>query len=643
MTARYIVLDFESYYTMEYSLRRMTPPEYVLHPLFRSFGASLIIGDGGTPVYLEHDMLQRYINMCKERGLPIAFVSHNALFDMCVLHWRYGYKPALMIDTMGMARTLLGHVLRSVSLDSVAKYLGLPAKGKFLAQTMGMTPEQMKEQGLWPKFVEYANHDAWLCQQIFIKLRDKLPMIEFKVMHSVIDCAVTPRFEIDTMVLAEHKHNLEIEKAQLLADCGMSDRSELMSNDKFADALRRLGVEPEMKVSLKTGKDAYAFAKSDAFMVGLDDHYDSKVQALVSARVGHKSTLEETRTQRFINIANIDASVSAPGCYPQGSFPIPLRYGAAHTHRLGGDWKLNTQNMPRQFKRPGQPDKPGRLRTSLRAPKGYKVVTVDAAQIEARINAYVSGQWDLVEAFRQKRDIYSEFAGSSIYNRTITKSDKSERFCGKTAILGLGFQMGPPKFQTTVRVQSRGQLGRELIIPEPECVRIVAAYRSTYFAIAGSWKLLRDHIPALAGWDSGIQFGPVTLRHQMIEGPVGPDGRSLKLHYHNLQKTLIDNQWKWMFTYAEKPKSLYGGLMLENIVQFLARIHIMEVGERVRQITRIGYAAQIHDELVHVVPETEVDALSVILGQEMVRPPSFMPNIPLSFDIGVGDNYGEAK
>ena len=56
---------------------------------------------------------------------------------------------------------------------------------------------------------------------------------------------------------------------------------------------------------------------------------------------------------------------------------------------------------------------------------------------------------DLLEQFRQGRDVYSEFA-TRVYNRPITKENKVERFVGKTSILGLGFGMGPPKFRATL-------------------------------------------------------------------------------------------------------------------------------------------------------------------------------------------------
>jgi DNA polymerase I-like protein with 3'-5' exonuclease and polymerase domains len=91
---------------------------------------------------------------------------------------------------------------------------------------------------------------------------------------------------------------------------------------------------------------------------------------LVSARLGVKSTIEETRTERFISIAD------------RGLLPIPLRYYAAHTGRWGGDDKINMQNLPRG----------SQLKKAMRAPEGYVFIDCDLSQIEARTLAWLAQQ-----------------------------------------------------------------------------------------------------------------------------------------------------------------------------------------------------------------------------------------------------------
>ena len=139
--------------------------------------------------------------------------------------------------------------------------------------------------------------------------------------------------DLDIGLLEQYLEDTRERKDQLLESAGVS-KDDLMSNPKFAEILRGLGVEPPTKVSPTTGKETFAFAKSDEAFQALADHEDDRVQAVVAARLGTKSTLEETRTQRFIDIGK------------RGSLPVPVRYYAAHTGRWGGDDKINLQNLP---------------------------------------------------------------------------------------------------------------------------------------------------------------------------------------------------------------------------------------------------------------------------------------------------------
>jgi hypothetical protein len=445
----YIVLDFETYYDKEYSLRKMTPVEYLLDPRFETIGCAVIATgvDMGVPYrheagWLDGQRLSGYLKRL-DHCRPLTVLSHNALFDMCLLYWHYGVLPDLIIDTMAMARALVFAFTGSVSLESVADYLETSAQGHAIKHVSGMHAADIKAAGLWDRYTRYACHDAWLCEQIFLKLAPQFPRDEFAIFDLVAKCAVVPRFTLNADLLAQHAAYIEAQKQGLLARCGLADRMSLMSNDKFAGALRTLGIEPPLKTSPATGQQTYAFAKSDPAMIELAEHPDERVQALVAARVGHKSTIEQTRTEKLLRIALLQ--------WPDGSTgkcPIPLRNSGAHTHRLSGDWKLNAQNWPKYTFYDDRPKETGLLRRAHEAPPSHKVVKRDSSQIEARIVAWLSRQDDLVQAFAKGEDIYSDFAEHNIYHYPVNKTTVDERFVGKGSILGLGFGMGPPKFKT---------------------------------------------------------------------------------------------------------------------------------------------------------------------------------------------------
>ncbi len=618
-----IYFDCETYYDKDYSLRKMTPVEYVLDPRFELFGAAVAVDDEPA-IWMDADLLILYL-----AGLPITearVVSHNALFDMVVLALRYDLHPKLCVDTMSMSRALLSHVLPGgrVSLDNVAGYLKLGAKGKTLANRMGMSLAEVKARGLYQAEIDYACQDLNLCRGIYKHLAPSFPAQEFVINDMIIRMATRPQFQIDTNALYEHKAQIEADKASLLDRVGVG-KYELMSNDKFALALERLGIDPPRKISPTTGKETFAFAKTDQGMTDLEECLDPDVQALVAARFGFKSTLEETRTQRFINISNVTWDGNASW------MSIALRFSGAHTHRFSGDWKLNQQNLPSR--------KNTKLRDSLLAPPDHEVVTVDAAQIEARLNAWICGQWDLVAQFANGDDVYSLFA-SDIYGVVVTKNDKVMRLGGKISILGLGFQMGAPKFQNTWRIESaKADMPMELTLDEAE--RIVNIYRSKMAKIKNTWYWLQNMLPEIAsGRADGTMFGPCTFEKQAILLPSG-----LRLYYNDLHY----EDGSWIFTYKGKRKYLYGGKMLENIIQALDRICVMDAAVRIRlrckenNIPLLDLAHQLHDELVYVPHKSNSAFVKQIAKEEMERRPLWGLDLPLKAEVNSGPNYGAAK
>ncbi len=624
---RTVILDYETYYDKEYSLRKMTPVEYVLDPRFETILCAVKEGwPSNQPTYVVDGA--DFGKWVKQADLENSIVvSHNALFDMCVLAWRYGVVPRLMVDTLGVSRATLAHKLKSLSLASVAMHLGLGVKGSTVHNVMGMNREAIKAAGLWNSYSSYSTNDAELCAGIYDKqVRSGIfPVRELAIMDMVLRCAIQPQFKLDRNVLAEHLADVQQQKATLMAQAmllGADGKSDLMSNDKFAALLRGVGCEPPTKTSLLTGNTIYAFAKTDPEFIELEEHPSPAVQTLVAARTGHKSTLEESRCDRLLKISQL----TWPG-NEQGWMPIPLRYGGAHTHRLSGDWKLNMQNLPRG----------GKLRSALIAPPGHTILTIDAAQIEARIVAWLCGQADLVAAFAAGEDVYSSFASEVFGYPVNKKTHPKERFMGKTGILGLGFQVGGDKFQTTVEVQSQLQLGTKIEMSIEEAFRIVGVYRNKYSKISSTWSQLQTRgIPVLAGHGGSFSIGPCTFEKGAVNLPSG-----LKLHYENLRQVATERGMQWEFTYGGKPKKLYGGKLLENIVQALARIITMDAALRIQKRLRLGM--QVHDELVYSVPELVAREAKRIMLEEMRRRPTWAPDLPLEAEVGEGPSYGDAK
>jgi DNA polymerase len=363
-----LFLDFETYYDNEYSLRKMPTPNYILDPRFECqmvavehFGVGAQIIDGKD--------FPHYLKQFDPR--KTTTVTFNALFDNSILAWRYGFVPVRMLDSMGMARALLGHKLVRFSLGAVAEALGLGAKGGALVKVLGMRAAEIKSRGLWDEFSAYALQDNVLNRDIFLKLLPHFPVSERRLMDLTLRCAIEPKFRMDIDLLTQHLTDVRGAKAELLAGSGV-ELSQLMSTQKFKEALERLGVTVETKTSPNTGRETPAFAKTDEFMANLLEHENPEVQALAAARLGFKSTLEETRCEKLLSVASL------PWDFLNGpTMPIPLRYGGAHTHRLSGEWGMNMQNLPTARGSKGK----SKLRLGLTVPEGYSVVTADLGQI----------------------------------------------------------------------------------------------------------------------------------------------------------------------------------------------------------------------------------------------------------------------
>lgn len=617
-----IFCDFETYYDDDYSLRKMTPAEYVLDPRFECIGCAIKEGVDGPNYWVDGPDLPTFFSRL-DAGVT-QMVTFNALFDMCIVAWRMGMDPLprLITDAMGMVRACVGHKLKSEALDSVARYFALPPKGDTVHQVKGMTLAAIKANGLYDSYVSYSLHDNVLCAEIYRRLiGTHFPLQQLAWMDMVLRCAIEPAFCLDRGVLAQHLAEIRAKKEALLQQAGATKDS-LMSNDSFAEKLRALGIDPPTKTSLTTGKQIYAFAKTDFAMLELAEHDDPDVQALIAARMGHKSTLEETRTERFIKISNLQWPGRDPSAAPL--MPLPLRYSGAHTHRLSGDWKINVQNLPRN----------STLRRALIAPPGHQIIAADSSQVEARSVAALAGQHDLVALFEAGADVYSAFA-SKVFGREIDKHQhKTERFVGKQAVLGLGYQLGWRKFQSKLKTDSKLQVGEAISLTDEEAMRVVETYRATYPRIKAAWARLHyEGIPALLH-GRGFTFGPVAVEAGSVLLPNG-----LRLFYHDLRQ----EGGQWVFTHGGKTKRLYGGKLLENINQALAGIATAEAAMRAR-MRGFRMHLQVHDELVYVVPNDRVEEAKQVLVEEMRRRPSWLPSLPLACDPpGVGASYGEAK
>lgn len=316
-----ITIDMETYYDRDYSLSKMTTEAYIRDPRFEIIGVGIKVNDTETDWYSGADA-PGFLNAIDYTNA--AILCHNTAFDGAILSWHCGIKPKLWLDTLSMARPLHSMTVGG-SLKALATYYKLGAKGDEVVRAMGMrrkdfTREQMRA------YADYCVQDVELTYKLFKKLMRQFPKEELLVIDQTIRMYTEPQLELDTDVLEHHLAAIHERKTKLLEKLGGEERAKkfLMSNPKFASLLQAMGVQPPMKVSPTTGKQTFAFAKNDTAFTALLDHPKAAVRTIVEARLGTKSTIEETRTKRFLEIAE------------RGPLPVPLLYYGAHTGRFSG-------------------------------------------------------------------------------------------------------------------------------------------------------------------------------------------------------------------------------------------------------------------------------------------------------------------
>ena len=593
-----IYLDFETYYDVQLSLSKMSTVQYINHPDFKVWGVGIKVEDGETEWYNEEETSDVLAQIDWENT---AVVCHNTLFDAYILTQYYGHKPAFYYDTAAMSRGLYPNMSASLA-NAVRRQFPndeTMRKGEELVNAKGvrdLDPELDAQIG------GYCIQDVDLTYALFIEYIKLYPDKELRIIDLTVRMFVEPKLMLDRGLLTTYKEEIATRTKQAIQASGTT-REVLASQVKFKEHLESLGITVPTKKSPTTGKQIPAFGKNDSAYIQMCNMYPEH-KNIWEAREFVKSRIEETRAQRFIDSTN-----------PDGTFSVPLRYYAAHTGRFGGSDKINLQNLPRG----------STLRRAIMAPEGQRLFIADLSNIEARMLAWLSKEYDLVEAFRTGRDVYCEFA-SQIYGRTITKDDKLERYVGKTAILGLGYGMGADKFKQTLKTGSPS-----VEVSDSVAQSIVMQYRGMYPNIPRLWSGMKDALFQMINPRSvGMMYGPLMIKMRALELPNG-----MALSYPNLRY----EAGQFVYNTDRDYVRTHGPRVTENVVQALARLVITDQMLDIQSLPQVDIVLQVHDEIIAIGSEQDSDATMNQILEIMRTPPEWCDDIPLDAEGGVSKIY----
>jgi hypothetical protein len=129
-----------------------------------------------------------------------------------------------------------------------------------------------------------------------------------------------------------------------------------------------------------------------------------------------------------------------------------------------------------------------------------------------------SGQDDVVKEFEDGKDTYASLA-SEIFGFPVNKKDHpTERFVGKQGRLGLGYQLGAPKFKNRLKADSKNQTGNMICLTDEEAYNVVKTFRRLNYKVEQSWGLLNAEVSCVSGKLEFVATGRLTKRRWNLFG-----------------------------------------------------------------------------------------------------------------------------
>ena len=649
-----LVIDFETYYDQEYSLahKDMSTIQYIQHRLFdfTGMGYQFLLEGLTVPFFIFKDGLDEWFkdatgpNFKNGRNFEnCTVIFKNAKFDATILKEKFGIHPPHIIDIDDLLRHYDARM--SHKMKDVTEMFGLKPKGK-TENFKGLHYEEMDKEKK-AALQSYGLDDIDIERDLFKILLPLLtnPTMEIPLARHTLDLYLRPRIQFDFKKAKELQGKMQEKIDNIITEVEVS-KTALSGNKSFVKLLKAALPKGE-GIPMKLGKrgNIPALAQNDDGCKWLLAHSKPEVQNLMKARQLVKSwPLHIKRIQNMTNQAIVTGS----------KLRVPLNYYGAHTGRWSGGEKINLQNLGGRG-RTGAGIDPliAQMRSLLCAPDTFTFLIVDSAQIEARLLAWIAGQNDLLEGFRNGEDIYSVFA-TGLFGCTVRKpidsdspSDvallKIRRGFGKDAILGCGYGMGAATFYQ--RCLENSDLRPLFDSGEYDFLFIkglINTYRTTYGRIPAFWKAIEKAFKWVVKYPhETISLNPYNDAYNNVVNSMTkdknapesmltlyktgntvhlqlPSGRELTYRHCriNSKGTIC---WHW--------GKLWGGSITENIIQAIARdllgYWILEFEKN-----HLPVVHHSHDEIISLVKENDVNVLDDAV-KLMSQGPAWAEGLPL--------------
>jgi len=276
-----------------------------------------------------------------------------------------------------------------------------------------------------------------------------------------------------------------------------------------------------------------------------------------------------------------------------GRIHCQLNQTVAATGRLSSS-DPNLQNIPIRS------EMGRRIRRAFVAEKGNKIISADYSQLELRLLAHITQDPVMLEAFQKGEDIHARTARLVFGARTDEELKEARRFA-KIVNFAIAYAIEP------------WGLSQRVGISRQEAKKVIEDYYNTYKGV----RRYMEEVPIRAR-----EHGYVRSIYGRIRPLAGIADRNA-----NIRKA------------AEREAI---NMPIQGTASDIVKIAMLRVDEEFkREQLKSRMLMQVHDEVLVEVPENEVSKVTEILKHEMETAVSL--DVPLVADVGVGDNWMDAK
>lgn len=588
-----IAVDFETYYSSDYSIKDLGNYAYTHHPEFDAYLVALCNGPQ------THTLAPHAFDWASIAGPEFVWVSHNMSFDRAVYTrlvemgvvadvWPEAwYCTADMASYLGYPRSFQAACRHLLGID-IPKDTRDKLKGRGV-KAMQQDPE------FWQEVVEYATRDAIYCWQLWDRFSFKWPQWERDLSVETARMGYEG-IPINRSRLQQAKGVLANQRMgclQAIPWSEGSDKKTPLSAAKFAALCRTQNTSPPKSRALND-------PECDAW---LETAPESLSRVLLAQR----------NFGRINRLSSVLESIEARTSPRTGRLHYSLKYGGAHTMRDSGSGGFNVQNMPRDEMFGVD------IRSLFEAPEGFVFIVADSSQIEPRCSAWLKRDAEFMDLLRTGIDCYEAYARRSLgYDdpRPIKEGAPKLRQMAKVQVLSLDYGVGWEKYQITAAKEG-------VQLSEAEARRAVGLHRSDP-KLKAVWRDLTRAMKQSVGGDFELEL---------------PSGRVM--NYRNIRVTKDGMTAEIADEGRMAQRGFYDGKLYENLVQATARDVFMW---QVLQLRALGYPVllRVHDEIVTVVREELAEAaISDILEIFRTAPP-WLAGCPLDAQAHVAANYSKA-